>query len=342
MRRRVVFNDALFISMGGIGNLVLLTPALQAFEALYPQARLHFMLPDNGARQVVECHPRIGAIVETVASNWSLPLLINKLLRIRPDIVVAANGTNPLKCGIIGLLCRAPLRLGESFKAGKLLYNITVPFDPMLHESAANMRLIQRLSLETESPGPMVWTTEDDRSAAKEFIAANGLDRRWVGLHLGSGPAMSYKRWPTERFIEVSRALVDRFACRIVIFGGPDEALMAKDASEKIGKAATIAAGKLTIRQSFEVMKRSALFISNDSGPMHLAAAAGAPVIALFGPTLDNKTSPLGSRSMVLTAPVACRPCYKYKPIECQTMECLNNISVNQVVEAAVKVLTSP
>ena len=339
MRLHDTINDALFISMGGIGNLVLLTPALRAFEALYPEVRLHFILPDNGARQVVECHPRIGAIIETATSNWSLPLLIKRLRRIRPDIVIAVNGTNPLKCGIIGLLCGAPLRLGESFRAGKLLYNITVPFDSTLHESAANMRLIRRLSPEIETPGPMVWTSFDDRSAAKRFIAENGLDCRWVGLHLGSGPVMSYKRWPTERFIEVARALVQRFACRVVIFGGSDEAPMAKDAAGKIGEAAIIAAGHLTIRQSFEVMKRSALFVSNDSGPMHLAAAAGAPVIALFGPTLDYKTSPLGAHSTILTAPVACRPCYRYKPIECQSRECLNNIGVERVVEAAVKML---
>ncbi|MBN1576537.1 MAG: glycosyltransferase family 9 protein [Chitinispirillaceae bacterium] len=335
-------NDALFISMGGIGNLVLLTPALQAFEKAAPRARLHFLLPKNNSRQVVECHPRSGEIIETAASIHSLPMLVARLRRIKPGLVVAASGTNPLKCGLIGLLCGARLRLGESFGAGRFLYNITIPFDETLHESTVNFRLIGALSPEVEPPAPTVWTNAKDRDAAQRFLSANRLNSRWAGLHLGSGPAMSYKRWPVERFIEVGRRLVERFACRIVIFGGPEEAEAAANAAQRIGNFAISSAGELTIRQSFEVMKHASLFVSNDSGPMHLAAAAGATVLAIFGPTLDYKTAPLGNRSVILTAPVACRPCYAYKPVTCRSLDCLKGIEVERVMEAAGRILGKP
>lgn len=341
--------NVLFISMGGIGNMVLLTPALLQFSRQFPLSRLHFLLPPNGSRQVVECHPDIGTIIETQNSQLAFFKVVRQLRQIKPDLVIAANGTNPFKCGLIGVLAGAAVRAGERFGAGRFLYNCTTPFEPGLHEATANMRLVRALSNVSDTPGaaespetllPTVWATADDRSRAQKFTDANELHGRWVGMHLGSGPNMQYKRWPTERFIDVARHIVDRYRCRVVLFGGSDEATMAEEAAQRIGPPALSAAGRLTIRQSYEVMKRAQLFISNDSGPMHLAAAAGIPLLAIFGPTMEYKTSPLGRRSEVLTAPVACRPCYAYKPVECHSFECLKSITVERVVAAVDKVLS--
>jgi ADP-heptose:LPS heptosyltransferase len=151
---------------------------------------------------------------------------------------------------------------------------------------------------------------------------------------------MSYKRWPEDRFIETARILSHRFNCRTVIFGGPGEKETAAAVADSIGYGAVTAAGYLTIRESFEVMKYAALFISNDSGPMHLAAAAGCPVVAIFGPTMDHKTAPLGNQSVILTSDVLCRPCYRYKPVTCSTLECLKKITVEMVVTEAEKMLS--
>lgn len=341
MKTYGTIDDALFISMGGIGNCILLTPAIRAFESIAPSARLHFLVPKNGSRQVVERHPRSGSIVEIDPLIRRLPPLIRQVRRIRPDMVMSASGTNPFKCGLIGLLGGGRIRLGESFGAGRVLYNRTVPYDPAQHECTANMRMINALSPIAATPDPTVWTTEEDRSVAERFIIEHHLGCRWVGLHLGSGPAMAYKRWPTDRFIEAARQLIESSNCRIVLFGGPDEVAISDSAVVRIGEHAVSAVGKLTLRQSYEVMKHAALFISNDSGPMHLAAAAGIPVIAIFGPTMDRRTSPLGHRTVVITAQVACRPCYKYKPVTCSSFECLNKITVSQIVTAAKKMFAT-
>jgi heptosyltransferase II len=331
-------SNALFISMGGIGNMVLLTPAVKAFHDRYPGARLHFLIPQNGARQLIEHHPLIGTIVEIEPGSQSLFSLIATLRKIRPDMVIAANGTNPLKCGLLGIGSGARYRLGELFKAGRLLYNIKVPFVPKMHETQANNALIARLGADTENISPTVWTTDDDRRKAETFLREQIGGRPWVGFHLGSGPAMTYKRWDTDRFILVGRRLTDRFNCTIVIFGGPEEVHMAREVCEEIGNGAVCAAGKLSIRQSFCAMRHASLFISNDSGPMHLAAAAGVPVIAIFGPTMDYKTSPLGDAT-IITAPVSCRPCYDYRQVTCTSRECLDGITVGQVTIAAEAVL---
>jgi len=324
--------------MGGIGNIVLLTPAISAFCRRFPDAKIHFLVPKNGSRQIVEHHPTIGTIIEINSQKHSLPALINSLRKCRPDIVIAANGTNPLKCGLIGLGCGARHRLGEAFKAGRFLYNIKVPFVFEMHEAAANNALVAELGADTGNIPPNVWTTDTDRRNAERFLRESIGERRWVGFHLGSGPAMTYKRWDTDRFVAVGRHLSKKFDCTVVIFGGPEEVPMAEETCGKIGENTVCAAGKLSIRESFCVMRQASLFISNDSGPMHLAAAAGAPVIAIFGPTMDYKTSPLGNAT-VITAPAACRPCYNYRPVTCTSRVCLESITVEQVTAAAESVL---
>ncbi len=319
--------------------MILLTPALQLFTKKYQSAKLHFMLPRNGSREIVECHPQIGEIIETDLSPLSIISIIIRLRSVNAEMVFAANGTNPFKCGLIGIFCRARIRIGELFGAGRVFYNIVVPFDRSLHECAANLRLMSAFTKTYGSPSPAVWTNESDSETARRFIASNQLNGRWFGMHLGSGPSMCYKRWPVERFIETGRILSERFSCKVVLFGGEEETRQAVEAARQIGNDAVAAAGKLNIRQSYEVMKKASLFISNDTGPMHLAAAAGVPVVAVFGPTMDYKTSPVGSRTIVVTAPVSCRPCYKYRPVKCRSLDCLTGVSVDRVVEAALKLI---
>lgn len=325
--------------MGGIGNCILLSPALRGFCAAYPESRISFLLPPNGSRQIIEKHPQTDVIIETAPSFNRFILLVNALRKLKPDLVIAANGTNPLKAGLLGLFSGSRYRLGESFGAGKWLYNLRIPFEPRCHEAVANNNLIRLLTSEEITLTPEIWTTEGDKIAANAFIGRNNLAGPWIGIHPGSGPSMSYKRWPTERFIDTARQLLNIYRCKIVIFGGPDEKTSALKIARQIGEAARIAAGELSIRQSFELLKNCTLFISNDSGPMHLAAAAGAPVIALFGPTMEYKTSPLG-KVAIITSKVGCRPCYSYKPIYCSSLECMAQITVKKVIDAAHTILS--
>lgn len=325
-------NRILFISMGGIGNLIMLTPAIQAICKHFPDATLDFLLPKNRSREIIELHPQIGEIIETGNSWHDVPTLISKLRKLNPDLVFSATGTNPLRCGLLGLISGAEYRLGESFKAGKCLYNLKVPYQPEQHEVMSNFLMAGEITGENEQPDLCIWSSGQDKNAAVQKLDGN-KDNVLIGIHPGSGPKMDYKRWPEGNFAELCTRIAEKHTVEFLVFGGPEE----KEAAGRIaGKAiASIRnlAGELTVRESYEAMKRCGLFISNDSGPMHLAAAAGTKVLALFGPTLEYRTSPWGKGHMIITADESCRPCYKYRPVVCKDYKCMENISIEQVLQ---------
>jgi ADP-heptose:LPS heptosyltransferase len=325
----------LVICMGGIGNMVMLTPALKMLAGRWPEASFSFLLRQCGSRDVVEKHPQLGGIVETCNSVRETAASIAAVKAMRPDLVFSTTGTNPLKCGLVGLVSGARWRLGESFLSGRLLYNVRVPFDKDKHEVAANADIARAVVPDAGSGACTVWTDFADTEAARARMSSFGSAGGVVGMHLGSGPEMAYKRWPVERFVQVAQAMVKRCGAQVVIFGGPAERDIARSAARDAGESVMSVAGELSIRQSYEAMKLCRLFISNDSGPMHLAAAAGCPVVALFGPTFPARTGPWGEEHVVVSDTDGCSACYRYKPVRCTHRDCMMRISVERVIAVA-------
>ena len=329
--------------MGGIGNMVLLTPALSMVSKKYPQARFHFLIPKNNSRDIIELHPQTGMIVEISGMADFLFSKIVSLRKLKVDIAISATGTNPFKCGLIGLVSGAKFRLGESFGWGRFLYNLRVPFKQRVHEAAANGAIVKRIIPDGILGKCTIFTAGKDVDNAKQFFRDHHFaGKSCIGFHLGSGEAMSFKRWPTENFIEIGQALLDLIGndCRIILFGGRDEQELAERAARQIGSHAINTAGILSIRESYELMKHATIVISGDTGPMHLAAAAGCRVIALFGPTDEQMTAPFGLGHHIIAAPLECRSCYSNnRPITCTFRHCLTDITVAAVLSQVTRML---
>jgi heptosyltransferase-2 len=324
----------LFICMGGIGDIVALTPVLSLFSAKFPGAAYHFLFAKNGGRALIERHPQTRDIIEITSAKSDFWRACMRIRRLKPDLVFSANGTNPLNCGLIGLLAGAGVRAGESFGAGRFLYNVKVPVDPRAHEVDRNMAIARAVAPSNDAPVFFIHTSPQEREAARLFMQELDKTRITVGIHAGSGPAMAFKRWPAERFVALSKRIMADFPANILLFGGADERDLTRALAEAGGPAARSIAGRFTIRESWEIMKQCRLFVSNDSGPMHMAYAAGCPTIAIFGPTQDFLVRPYGPAHRIVTAPMACRPCYwNGKKITCDHCSCLTAITVDMVME---------
>jgi len=150
---------------------------------------------------------------------------------------------------------------------------------------------------------------------------------------------MAYKRWPAERFIELGRRIKASFPeLRIILFGGAQERSLSDAAASSIGGETVSAAGRFSICQTYEVLKKCPLLICNDSGVMHLAAAAGSKVVALFGPTRECVSGPWGGGHRIIRAG-ECRACYHGRPVKCDEsisgsnlpVKCMDAISVETV-----------
>ena len=165
-------------------------------------------------------------------------------------------------------------------------------------------------------------------------------DKPLLALNAGAeyGPA---KRWPLERFIAAAKQIAERENVRWVIIGGPKEAELAATIAAALGETSAInLAGKTTLAGLCETLAQCRLLLTNDSGPMHLAAALGKSVVAIFGstePTLTGPGLPDNPRHVILRHAPPCSPCFLREcPID---FRCMNAISVEEVVEAVRRVM---
>ena len=165
-----------------------------------------------------------------------------------------------------------------------------------------------------------------------EFRAQRGVDSHRPMVALAPGSVWFTKRWPEEHFLAVARALLHD-GVPVVLVGGADDAALCARIAEGCGEGAAIlnAAGRLSLLQSAELLRRCALLVSNDSAPMHLAGAVGTPVFALFGATVPSfGFAPLGPRDRVFELQgLACRPCGIHGGQECPigTFVCMRDLT---------------
>ena len=174
-----------------------------------------------------------------------------------------------------------------------------------------------------------------------KFSLMRADGRPWFGLNPGAeyGPA---KRWPAERFVAAAHSLHAKTQCRWVVFGGPGDLalaeMMASAVARITGEPPLNLAGKTSLRELATALKICDLVLTNDSGPMHLAAAVGTPVVAIFGSTSPELTGPIFSaRAQVVRCHAACSPCFRREcPID---LRCLLGIETQQVVTASLACL---
>jgi ADP-heptose:LPS heptosyltransferase len=176
---------------------------------------------------------------------------------------------------------------------------------------------------------------ESDREWARDFWKSKGVTPRErpevVILHPGSGS--SKKAWPLDRFLRLARALADHLRSKILIVLGPAERPEVGKAFEATGPVAPILAKDLSVLQLASVIEGCRVFVGNDSGISHLAAALGLPTVAIFGPTDQRKWAPRSEKTFVVSRRVHCSPCPRERFVLCKDFECLSGIEVEEVLE---------
>ncbi|MCU0787562.1 MAG: lipopolysaccharide heptosyltransferase II, partial [Verrucomicrobia bacterium] len=170
-------------------------------------------------------------------------------------------------------------------------------------------------------------------------------DRRWLGLNAGAeyGPA---KRWPKDRFVSVAQAVQQRTGCSVLIFGGPGDAEVAADIAARVRNPNSHVhnvAGRTSLRELMALLTRCRVLLTNDTGPMHVAAALGVPVVVPFGSTSPELTGPGlpgDPQHRLIKSNAPCAPCFlRVCPID---FRCLNGIAVDQVVNAVLEIWSGP
>jgi heptosyltransferase-2 len=330
-----------------IGDAVMCEPALRGLRSLFAQAELT-LLAKSAVAELFIGHPGVDHVLlyddkgmhAGLAGKWALA---GDLRRHRFDLAVLFQ--NAFEAAFLTWLAGIPRRYGYATdgRAVFLTDPVAVP-DPALlrHQVGYYWSLLTPLGLAGDPSAPALAPSPDEERSMDDRLASAGIGSS--DLVIGINPGSTYgnaKRWLPERFAETARRLAgrlreqERTPVAVVILGAKGEEALGKDIAARVDARSVVLSGATTIRELMAVTKRCRLLLTNDTGPMHIAAACGVPVVAVFGPTDWRTTAPYGQEQSIVREPVDCAPCLlRACPID---HRCMTRISVEKVYEAAVK-----
>jgi len=184
------------------------------------------------------------------------------------------------------------------------------------------------------APSIAIEATARERTDARRLLEGEGISNDIPFLVLNPGAAYgSAKRWPEDRFANVADTLARELNLAVALIGSSSEVPIAQQIRDRMKASAAILTGNTSLETLIGVLAESSLMITNDSGPMHIAAALGVPTVAVFGSTDDKVTGPCGPQTRIVKHPVECSPCLLREcPID---HRCMNGVSVEEVCMAA-------
>jgi len=339
----------LIVKLSAIGDVVQTLPMVEALRSQFPRVQIDWLVEEE-ASDLLLGHPALKRVIVSRRKSWQSRLFgkgefwstlweIGKFMRelrsLEYDWIIDNHGI--FRSGLLVLLSRGRRKIG--FQAspgiadeGNYLFT-NERYQPLNIEKHALERyldLIAQVGVKVDKPTLNFPVPVASLREAEKLLQNNGFARHpLVAIHpVAKWPT---KQWPLENFARVADALAQR-GVAVILTGSSDDEKPIRQLSEWIKTPQKVLnlAGQTKLRELAGLFALSDLVLTLDTGPMHLAAAVKAPLIALFGPTAPWRTGPYGNGHMILRKSLACSPCFKKK---CPTMECMNSLSVEEVLE---------
>ena len=327
----------LVVKPSSLGDVVHSLPFLHALRSCMPDARIDWVIA-RGLEGLLEGHPMINELIVIDKDRWrrvsraaetlgELRGLSDRLKAGGYDLVIDLQGL--LRSGLMTKATSAPVRIGfaEAREGSRFFYTHKVTGGGNIHAVDRYLKIAAALGCPSgkvvfpfPEPARTSAVVQEIRERLKDYIV------------LVPGARWDTKIWPAELFGRLAAAL----PLRSVVIGGNADRQRAEEIGRVSGGRAVSLAGKTTLPELVELIRSSRCAITNDSGPMHIAAALDIPVVALFGPTSPVKTGPYGRRHLVLKSERACAPCFKKK---CDDIRCMRDISVEMVLAGTKELL---
>ncbi len=338
--------------------MVFTTPAIGAIRRRFPGARITYLV-EAAAAPVVGHHPAINEVIvlerpRGLARLGYDAVLARRLRAQRFDVAIDFHG-GP-RSGFLAWATRAPRRIGYDLPGRGWCYTTRIPWTrslvPPRHSVLNQWALLQPLGIEPPDRARDAVTMPLDLDAARrvdERLEAGGVDRsaRVIVLHVSAGNP--FRRWPAASFAAAAATLAAADPSRrIIVTSGPSEGAAAESvaaAARTIAGAAApriVRTGEFDLAELRALVDRAALYIGGDSGPLHIAATTRTPIVALFGPTLPERSMPWRDPAIgaiaVDAGELPCRPCHQRHCVP-GDFRCLTAISPTMVVTAAEQLL---
>jgi heptosyltransferase-2 len=321
-----------------IGDAVMTTPAVRAIRRNFPEAEVCLLVKPWVAPVFSHSAQVDRLLIYDAAGRHrggvGLLRLCRDLRKERFDAAILLQ--NAFEAALIGFLSGIPIRIGFDTDGRRLLLTHPVRLAPAVkkeHQTAYYLRILEGVGLAVGSRDLEVRLGSEDRRRAAGRLAAMPDGGPLIGLNPSAtyGPA---KQWPPERYAALADVLCRDFGARIVLFGGPGDVPLGAKIAAMMKNPCLDLAGKTELGEAMALIEACDLFVTNDSGLMHVAAALQVPVIAIFGSTNPVTTGPHSPRSRVVRQPLACSPCLKPHCPEGH-LQCMAAVTVETVRAAA-------
>jgi len=330
-------NRILVRGVNWVGDTILSYPAVQQLKAFFPQSHLAILIP-NYLVDLWKTFPYVDEIIPFqkkagIGSIWEDVNLGQSLKERNFDLAVILPRS--FRSALHIYLAGIPIRIGyrDEWRSLFLTQGVRRAKEILrVHRVYYYQKLIESLGKLEAPPSPQIFLREEDRMWAARVLKDLGIreGKPLIGMNPGATYGLA-KCWYPDRFGELGKRLSEKWQARVLLFGKEGERPIAHEILYHLGPRGVDLTGKTRLLQLAALLERCTLLLTNDTGTMHVGAAVGTPVVALFGSTPPLVTGPWGEDHEVLRKEVPCSPCWKRV---CPTdHRCMELISVDEVEE---------
>ncbi|HTL60174.1 MAG TPA: glycosyltransferase family 9 protein [Nitrospira sp.] len=353
--------NILIVKTSAIGDVIHTLPSLWSLRASFPAAHITWLVEESAADLVLG-HPALNRVLVAPRKAWLNDLRAGRWLRAlsgfmrflrelrdtRYDLIIDFQGL--MKSAMWVLLAKGSRKAGfgrgmEHAEYSYLALNERVPaVDMDQHAIDRSLQLLKSLGIPPADLRFTLPVTAQQESDAMRLLRHSGIQEQDRLVAVNPMARWSTKLWEPQSFA----ALADRLegeGIRVVFTGGPSDGPALDEIERFVTRPLRRLDGKTSLTSLAAIYRRAHVVVTTDSGPMHLAAAVGTPVVALFGPTAPWRTGPYGANHLVIRADLACSPCFKKQCLTTLYEEraCMKRLTVDQVARAVLgKMATAP
>ncbi len=337
--------NILIVRLGAIGDVLHCTPVSKALRAQYPDARLSWIVSDK-AKDILIGNPYLDELVIWDKEQWkelslfeqfrALGVLRQTLRAEQYDLVVDVHAQ--LLPGLITSNTGAPTRIGfvDAQEMAGIFYTRKAYRDRAAYITRQYLSVLTPLGITDADPRMIMPIAPDNyRNAAKLWAECN-FTADDIVVVLNPATAWETKCWPPEYFMQLGNYLLHEKKIKILLTGANADIPLNSRIRAGINGSTIDIAGKTGIKDLAAIIQKCSLFITGDTGPLHIAAAVGTPTLSLFGPTDRQVNAPLGDQHASFLSSVPCRECRKRK---CNHFICMARIEPLEVYQEATKLL---
>lgn len=338
---QIDWQNVLLLQTSFLGDTVLTLPLVSELRRRFPVKKLTLLCTPM-SRELLQDHPAIDEILvddKRGADRGVVGLRRKAAALATHGFTVALTPHKSLRSALMLAWAKIPQRIGFRQSRGWFLFHHLADRDAARHDVERNLSVLEALGVDVSQCRPALEfpVSAPVQASVDDKLAGLGVTGNRLIIGVNPGSVWPTKRWSPLSFGDLIRKLREQFDCQVLLFGGAEDGEVAEMVQERCGEAAISLIGRIGLRELGAAIRRCTLFVTNDSGPMHIAVGLGVPTVAIFcATTRELGFYPYTGKAIVVEKALPCRPCASHGGRRCPlgTEDCIRQIDADSVLKA--------